>query len=75
MTESTGTPVRLVPNRCPYCGGSHKPEMCPRLSGIDYFDTGKIRRVYFFKPEDVVDLRPRCKCCGQLIHDGMQYPA
>lgn len=34
MSESGGRPVRVVPNRCPYCGGGHKPEMCPRLSGI-----------------------------------------
>lgn len=40
MSESGGRPVRVVPNRCPYCGGGHKPEMCPRLSGIEYFSDG-----------------------------------
>lgn len=60
----SGKPLHLSP-QCPYCDGYHAPERCPRLKGIEYREDGTIRKVAFIEYWE--ELRPRCRCCGQVI--------
>lgn len=34
---------------CPYCGGEHKPEGCPRVKKITRYPNGVIASVEFFE--------------------------
>lgn len=41
--------------RCSYCDGlghASKPEICPRVKSIKYFESGKVAEIKFHKPED-----------------------
>lgn len=40
------------PERCQYCDGlwhKDKPEMCPRVKSISYFEDGSISKITFHK--------------------------
>lgn len=42
------------PSRCAYCDGfghPSKPEVCPRVKSIEYFENGNISKIKFHKEE------------------------
>lgn len=43
-----------TPSRCAYCDGfghTSKPEVCPRVKSIEYFENGGISKIKFHKEE------------------------
>ena len=38
---------------CMYCNGpDHGPQLCPYVKAVEYYETGKIKRVEFKTPRD-----------------------